>query len=91
MKRVGPSHLEAPQGGLAATVIQAETAVGGPNGHNNLSWRPSRASQMGVNWRSFGNSKELNLLDMPSVQTLREWEQHCIIAVAGSWYNVRAA
>eukprot|EP00959_Pyramimonas_sp_CCMP1952_P426299 8928671-Pyramimonas_sp.AAC.1 len=46
---------------------------------------------MDINWRSYGNNAELNLLDIPSAQTLREWKQHCIRAVAGSWHDVRAA
>eukprot|EP00959_Pyramimonas_sp_CCMP1952_P288752 6038643-Pyramimonas_sp.AAC.1 len=53
---------------------------GGPNGQNDPTWRPLRANQMDVDRRSFGNNKELNLLDIPSVQTLRERKQHCIRA-----------
>eukprot|EP00959_Pyramimonas_sp_CCMP1952_P147698 3090729-Pyramimonas_sp.AAC.1 len=46
---------------------------------------------MDVNRRSFGNNEGLNLLDIPSAPTLREWEQHCMRAVAGSWRDVKAA
>eukprot|EP00959_Pyramimonas_sp_CCMP1952_P411304 8618709-Pyramimonas_sp.AAC.1 len=30
-------------------------------------------------------------MDIPSVQALCEWKQHCIRAVAGSWHDVKAA
>eukprot|EP00959_Pyramimonas_sp_CCMP1952_P163951 3428021-Pyramimonas_sp.AAC.1 len=53
--------------------------------------RPFHASPIDANWRSSGNNKELNLLDIPSAQTLREWKQRCIGAVAGSWHDVKAA
>eukprot|EP00959_Pyramimonas_sp_CCMP1952_P187152 3913593-Pyramimonas_sp.AAC.1 len=64
---------------------------GGPNGRDDSPWRPPRANQIDMNWRSFGNNKDLNLLDIPSVQTLRELKQHCMRAVAGLWRDARAA
>eukprot|EP00959_Pyramimonas_sp_CCMP1952_P230977 4828644-Pyramimonas_sp.AAC.1 len=38
-----------------------------------------------------GDNKELSPMGIPSVQTLREWKQHCIRAAAGSWHDVKAA
>eukprot|EP00959_Pyramimonas_sp_CCMP1952_P310127 6490335-Pyramimonas_sp.AAC.1 len=48
-------------------------------------------SQMDANLRNSGSNTERNPLDIPSVQTLREWEQHCIGAVAESWHDVKTA
>eukprot|EP00959_Pyramimonas_sp_CCMP1952_P413357 8661595-Pyramimonas_sp.AAC.1 len=64
---------------------------GGPNDRNDPARRASNANAMNIAWRSYANSKGLNLFDIPSVQTLREWKQHCIRAVAGSRRDVHAA
>eukprot|EP00959_Pyramimonas_sp_CCMP1952_P323259 6764515-Pyramimonas_sp.AAC.1 len=48
---------------------------GGPGGDGDPDG-PFRANRVNANRRSFANDKELNLLDIPSVQTLREWRQH---------------
>eukprot|EP00959_Pyramimonas_sp_CCMP1952_P062006 1295831-Pyramimonas_sp.AAC.1 len=42
----------------------------GPRGHHDPTMQTFNASQMGANWRSWGNNEELNLLDTPSAQTL---------------------
>eukprot|EP00959_Pyramimonas_sp_CCMP1952_P350181 7336714-Pyramimonas_sp.AAC.1 len=44
-----------------------------------------------MKWISFGKNGELNLLDIPRVETLREWGQHCMMTVAGSWHDIHTA
>eukprot|EP00959_Pyramimonas_sp_CCMP1952_P400007 8380850-Pyramimonas_sp.AAC.1 len=46
---------------------------------------------MGPNWGTFGANGEFDLLDIPSIQTLREWKQLCVRAVAGAWHGAKAA
>eukprot|EP00959_Pyramimonas_sp_CCMP1952_P384615 8060547-Pyramimonas_sp.AAC.1 len=79
-----------PPGGLGGDSDPDGDGGGGPTDHSDPTWRPFHANQMGINGRRFGNNKELHLLDIPSAQTLREWKQHCIRAVAGPWHDVHA-
>eukprot|EP00959_Pyramimonas_sp_CCMP1952_P333239 6977763-Pyramimonas_sp.AAC.1 len=80
-----------PPGGPGGDGDPGGDGGGGPNGHDGPAWRPFHANQMDIAWRGCANNKEWNLLDIPSVQTLREWMQHCMRALAGSRHDVRAA
>eukprot|EP00959_Pyramimonas_sp_CCMP1952_P175371 3665295-Pyramimonas_sp.AAC.1 len=86
-----PKPPGAPPGGLGDGRNPGGGGGGGPNGPNAPMLQPCSANRMGPNWGTFGSSNELNLVDIPSVQTLQEWKQHCVRVVAGAWHDVKAA